>query len=103
MFKRGKGKDEANLFMNMRIPLVDALTGFATSVDHLDGHPIDIDRAGLVTPCGHVMRVKGEGMPIKDQHEKFGDLLVTFEIKFPSKIDANTQTKLRNLLGSVRY
>ena len=49
-----------NLLMTMRIPLVDALVGFETTLEHLDGRQVDV-RKSTVTACGDIMHLKGTG------------------------------------------
>jgi DnaJ-class molecular chaperone len=102
MFRRGRmenGEKVQDLYMNMRLRLVDSLTGFLTTVPHLDNHDIVIDRRGKVTPCGHVMVIPGEGMPVKGREGVFGDMVVTFEIKFPETLSPDVQSKLKTLLA----
>ena len=134
LMRRGRLNHNENphdLYMNMRLRLVDSLTGFSTTVAHLDGHPIEVNREGKVTPCGFVMRIPGEGMPIphsegqqegEGRHKRrivkrdsktgqkkeeevssllYGDMVVTFEIKFPETLKGSVQTELRSLLGGV--
>ena len=58
LFER-RGDD---LYTNLTISLEDALTGFSTTIKHLDGHMVTVKRDS-VTWHGFKMRVKNEGMP----------------------------------------
>lgn len=78
IFER-KGDD---LYTNITISLVDALTGFEMDIKHLDGHKVHIMRDKVTWP-GAKMRKKGEGMPNYDNNNVKGTLIVTFDVDFP--------------------
>ena len=63
-----------DLSMTMRIPLVDALLGFRTTVEQLDGRTVVVEKES-VTSCGSQMRIQGEGMPIPGKSGEFGDMV----------------------------
>lgn len=44
-----------------------------------------LKRTGVTVP-GQVQRIKGEGMPKYDDEKKYGDLLVTYTIEFPTEL-----------------
>lgn len=67
----------------MEISLKEALLGFKKNIVHLDGHLVEINRMGSTTKPGLVNRYKGEGMPIHEQWGDFGDMLITYVVKFP--------------------
>jgi len=94
----------ADLAAEMEITLAEALTGFSrVVVTHLDGRGISItvnQPAGKILKPEEVLRVKGEGMPIKKSSEK-GDLYLMVKIKFPEDgfiKDETTIAKLKELL-----
>jgi len=94
----------ADLAAEMEITLAEALTGFSrVVVTHLDGRGISItvnQPAGKILKPEEVLRVKGEGMPIKKSSEK-GDLYLMVKIKFPEDgyiKDEATVAKLKELL-----
>ncbi|KAK6632026.1 hypothetical protein RUM44_007056 [Polyplax serrata] len=78
VFER-KGDD---LYTNMTISLQDALVGFTTELEHLDGHKVTITRDKITWP-GARIRKKGEGMPNYDNNNLHGTLHVTFDVEFP--------------------
>jgi len=76
-----KGND---LFMEMTIPLVEALTGFSTTIKHLDDRILVVksDKGDIIKP-GDVRVIPNEGMP---QHKRIldkGNLVIQFNIDFP--------------------
>ncbi|KAM0700945.1 hypothetical protein Q7P35_012667 [Cladosporium inversicolor] len=94
----------ADLQAEIDISLAEALTGFnRTVVRHLDGRGIALN---IVQPAGQVLRpdqvlkVPGEGMPVKRSDHK-GDLYLVVNVKFPEdgwlKDDAAVQ-KVRDVL-----
>lgn len=71
-----------DLYANMTISLMDALIGFETSLNHLDGHKVVIKRDKITWP-GARMRKPGEGMPNYENNNLRGTLLITFDVEFP--------------------
>jgi DnaJ homolog subfamily A member 2 len=99
-FKRA-GND---LAANIDITLAEALTGFHRVVlTHLDGRGIQIcvsQPHGRILKPDQVLKVVGEGMPIKRSASK-GDLFMTVKIKFPEDgwlRDTNVLKGLHSLL-----
>lgn len=76
----------ADLRAPLTISLVEALTGFNRVVlTHLDGRGIQINVKqpnGKVLRPGSVLKVEGEGMPMKKSDAK-GDLYLVVDIEFP--------------------
>jgi DnaJ family protein A protein 2 len=73
-----------DLSAELEVTLAEALTGFSRVVlKHLDGRGIHIDHPqGKVLHPGQVLRVEGEGMPLKKSDQK-GDLFLIVKIEFP--------------------
>ncbi|AYV79406.1 MAG: DnaJ-like protein subfamily A member 2 [Faunusvirus sp.] len=94
LFKR---LDNGNLLCNMSIPLIDALTGLNTSIDHLDGRKLTVNYDGVIKPTTK-LNVKNEGLPIYGSSGK-GDLLITFDIMFPDVVPEHIKIKLNKYLG----
>ena len=91
-FKR-KGDD---LETTVNITLRQALLGFELELKHLDDHTVKISKpAGSVTQPGEIMRIKDEGMPKYGMSSDFGDLLVTFKVNSPEKLDEGQKTMLK--------
>jgi DnaJ-class molecular chaperone len=74
-----------DLKTSISVPLVDALAGFEKGLVHLDGENIVINRNNKVTQPREVVKIEGQGMPIRGDMDGRGDLFVTVEIDFPRK------------------
>ncbi|CEM28628.1 unnamed protein product [Vitrella brassicaformis CCMP3155] len=84
-----------DLLTTVEIPLLDALVGFETQFRHLDGKDFPLKKDD-VTDHGETMTVKGKGMPVRGGKEgSFGDLLITFHIKFPDKLTKKQKELVR--------
>jgi len=88
-----KGND---LHLTITIPLVSALAGFSHEVAHVDGHMVTI-APNFIIDCNSVHRIRGEGMPIQDTGRR-GDMVVRFNIDFPSTLSSSQKSKLREIL-----
>ena len=74
--------------MNKDITLLEALTGVDFNLNHLDGRSIRIKSAkGSTVKPGEVMTCEGLGMPFYKTPYEFGNLFITFKIKFPDTLD----------------
>ena len=77
-----------NLVVTKRISLRQALTAEGTvAVTTLDGRRLTVplpDNA-VISP-DYVLRVDGEGMPVSKRPGTYGDLLINFDIQFPSRL-----------------
>ena len=75
-----------DLCADLRVTLAEALTGFErVVVTHLDGRGISIrapQKKGNILRPEQILKVKGEGMPIKKSDAK-GDLYLVVKIEFP--------------------
>src|SRR5690606_6235921 len=73
-----------DLSADLKVTLIEALSGFSrVVVKHLDGRGIHIDHPrGKVLRPGDVLKVAGEGMPVKKSDMK-GDLYLVVKIEFP--------------------
>lgn len=71
-----------DLYTNVTISLVDALSGFEMDIEHLDGHKVHVSREKITWP-GARIRKKGEGMPNYENNNLVGMLYITFDVEFP--------------------
>ncbi|KAJ0418978.1 hypothetical protein BJY00DRAFT_172310 [Aspergillus carlsbadensis] len=78
----------ADLMATIDVTLAESLTGFnRVVIKHLDGRGIEIHHPkvpGQVLSPGQVLKVPGEGMPIKRSDAR-GDLYLVVNIKFPDE------------------
>jgi DnaJ family protein A protein 2 len=99
----------ADLRAELKISLAEALTGFnRVVVTHLDGRGIKLhvqQPNGKVLRPGQVLKVPGEGMPMKRSDAK-GDLYLVVDIEFPAdgwlKDDAAVEKVREALPAGVR-
>ena len=88
-----------DLYCNVTISLVDALSGFELEIEHLDGHKVKVTRDKITWP-GARIRKKGEGMPNYDNNNLFGTLYITFDVAFPKgELSAEDKAAVKKILG----
>jgi DnaJ homolog subfamily A member 2 len=77
--------DGLDLHMNVEISLVEALTGFVHSFDHLDGRKLAFrsEPDSVISP-GSVRSIIGEGMPQYKNPFERGQLHIHFSVQFPT-------------------
>jgi len=96
VFKR----EGRNLIMKKTITLVEALTGFKFTIEHLDGRKIVVaPDLGKVVKPGDFKVLRDEGMCVYKRPDIRGDLYIEFEIEFPKTINAKSRKSLRKLLA----
>ncbi|KAJ2723780.1 DnaJ- protein scj1 [Coemansia sp. Benny D115] len=92
-----------DLHAEVTITLLDALVGFSRTIEHVDSTPIKLVRSGVTKP-GFVHLIPGKGMPRRHSSShgaspKYGDMLVTYWIRFPESLDEPTQKQIKEALG----
>ena len=81
VFKRKK----ADLMMEKKITLMEALTGYKFTITHLDGSTHLIQSApGEVVKPGDIKTVEDLGMPLFKLTYKNGNLFIRFDVEFPA-------------------
>lgn len=87
-----------DLSAELEITLAEALTGFSRVVlKHLDGRGISLDHPqGKVLRPGQILKVSGEGMPLKKTDIK-GDLYLVVKIDFPENGWATNESAFAEL------
>jgi DnaJ family protein A protein 2 len=91
-----------DLSAELNVTLAEALTGFSRVVlKHLDGRGIHLTHPpGKVLRPGQILKVAGEGMPLKKSDLK-GDLYLVVKIEFPDDgwtEDATALEELKKIL-----
>lgn len=94
----------ADLTCAVKVTLKEAMCGFNRIVlKHLDGRGIQIEhKRGTMLTQGQILKLDGEGMPLKRGEDK-GDLYLVVEIEWPSDewlSDEKNITQLQQLLPS---
>ena len=90
----------ADLFVKHKIPLIEALKGFAFEHTGLDGKKIKVEGSDVVKP-GAIWKVSGLGMS-KRTSEGTGDLFVQFEVEFPDTLKGEAMAKLSEAIHGER-
>ena len=76
---------ENDLLYKCDIELVTALAGGTIYIEHLDERWLSVDiLPGEAIAPGAVKMIRGQGMPTPRHHD-FGDMLISFNVKFPEK------------------
>jgi len=79
----------ADLYMEKEISLLESLTGVDFTIMHLDGRIIRIQGAkGQCTKPNSTMTCEGLGMPFHKTPYRFGNLFITFKVRFPDQVNS---------------
>ncbi|XP_014772620.1 dnaJ homolog subfamily B member 13 [Octopus bimaculoides] len=87
-----KGHD---LYHTATVSLEKALTGCIVDISTLDDRILHIPITDVVKP-GYTKVVPGEGMPHADNPDKFGNLIINFEIVFPRTLSPDRRIMVKN-------
>ena len=79
------------------ITLKEALTGINFDIEHLDNRIIKIKIDNVITPYYNIF-IQNEGMPLFDDPTKFGNLIINFNILFPTSLSKKQIDGLKNIL-----
>jgi len=77
-----------NLVYKKTVSLTQALLGSRFSFTGINGQNVDVDTAGEIISPGYQKRIAGKGMPVQNKQGQYGDLIVEFDINFPSHLNA---------------
>ena len=61
---------------------------------------VRLKRLGITTP-GLVETIAKEGMPVFNQHQKFGNLVVTYQVDFPKKLTEKQKGEVKKLFAGT--
>ncbi|RHY24307.1 hypothetical protein DYB32_008897, partial [Aphanomyces invadans] len=87
-----------NLIFEKKISLVEALTGFETIVEHLDGRHLHVKSVpGEVIKPNQFKAIQGEGMPQHGNPYVKGQLVILFKVEFPTQLTSAQATALKSL------
>lgn len=93
-----KGND---LHMNLRVSLREALLGWSRTFTHMDGHSFEV-KSKDVTKHSEVLKVRKQGMPLRDDPATFGDLYVKMAVEFPKKLDDRQKELVAQIFANDR-
>jgi len=92
-------RDGNDLVKTVNITLKQALCGVNVNVVTLDKRRIKVPIIENTMYPGYIHRVIGEGMPIsKTDGNKYGDLLIKFNISFPQRLNDEQKEQIREIL-----
>ncbi|XP_058074699.1 uncharacterized protein LOC131223339 [Magnolia sinica] len=94
VFKR----DGNDLIISHKVSLAEALAGTTVNLMTLDGRSLTIPVTDIVSP-GYELVVAKEGMPIVKEPGKKGNLLIKFDVKFPTRLTAEQRSGIKRALG----
>lgn len=90
-----------NILYTAKVSLRDALTGHTTGlsvpVPTLDQRTINIPLHTIIKP-GAKRRIKGEGLPLPKKLNQRADMLVDFDVEFPTQLSTTSIEMLKNAL-----
>ena len=94
LFKRDK---DNNLLYTAKISLLEALTGAHLEVKTISGKMIGVPLHGITNPQTKKV-IHGGGLPLPKTPDHIGDLIISFDIQFPSYLPQDSKTALTNIL-----
>ena len=89
-----------NLKTSVTVNLREALLGFRKDITHLDGTLVPLITSAVTQPM-QVIRIPGEGMPLKNDPDTRGDLFVTVKIEFPKVLSKEQQESISRLFDQT--
>merc|ERR1712048_1090608 len=90
-----------DLHMDMSVSLREALLGWSQTIRHIDGHSVEVTSID-VTKHLQIIKVKGEGMPLRDDPASFGDLVIKVSVTFPNKLDSKQRKLVEQIFDVPR-
>ncbi|XP_033159539.1 dnaJ protein homolog 1 [Drosophila mauritiana] len=94
LFKR----EGIDLKYTAQISLKQALCGALVSVPTLQGSRIQVNPNHEIIKPTTTRRINGLGLPVPKEPSRRGDLIVSFDIKFPDALSPSLQNQLSELL-----
>jgi DnaJ-class molecular chaperone len=82
----------------MVVFLFQALCGSILNVPTLSGEKISINLMNEIVKPTTVKRIQGQGLPFPKEPSRKGDLIVSFDIKFPDNITQSVKDILYDTL-----
>jgi DnaJ-class molecular chaperone len=96
--------DGVNLKLNVKVTLIEALSGFQKDITFVDDNIIRITTDNdQIIQQGETKIYKGSGLPIYDdtsERHRFGDLFVQFQVVMPNKLSTTAKEQIVKILGS---
>lgn len=93
--------DGNNLYLNKEIDLFTAVLGDKITVETLDSKVKLNIKAG--TQSNSQVRLKGKGLPVYKTENNFGDLVINYIVKIPTKLSDKEKSLFENLKKESSY
>jgi len=92
-----------DLIYEVTLPLSAALGGVKMTIPHVSGREVTVTTEGEVVYPGKEKRIAGLGMPISKAPGSFGDMVVRFNVCFPSSLSDAQRKSIKAALSGVSY
>jgi len=93
--------DGCHLYVKKNITLLEALTGFQLTIEHLDGRVLIVNsEEGQIYQKGDVKAIREEGFPLRNSSNN-GHIYITINVTMPPSLDQKTRQGLRQILQGV--
>lgn len=93
-------REGCNLIIQRDISLKQALIGFKFRIKHMDGRILELVSNDIIKP-DEIMKIEGEGMPKGPNESGKGDLIIRFNIIFPSHLNGNRKDYINQILPDI--
>ena len=90
-------RDGDDLHVDVHISLLESLLGFERTIEHLDGHAVTIERAGVTKP-GARESIEKEGMPVHNFPSDRGNMVCNFIIDLPDRLTEEQKAVIAQIL-----
>lgn len=90
-------RDGDDLHVDVHISLMEALLGFERTIEHLDGHAVNIERTGVTKP-GAKDSIVNEGMPVHNFPSDRGTMVANYIIDLPKKLSEDQKAVIAEIL-----
>ena len=78
-------RDGNNLYATVSVDLYTAMLGGEITADTFNGK-VKL-KIAPETPSGTKVKLKGKGFPVYKKEDQFGDLIITYQIEIPTKLN----------------
>lgn len=86
-----------NLLYTAKVGLKDALVGCLLQIPTIEGRVLTVQLNEIIQP-GTQKRIPGEGLPLPKSPGQRGDMIVTFDVEFPTNLSMEQRQGLANFV-----
>jgi DnaJ family protein B protein 4 len=94
-------RDRENLIYKANITLSQALRGVKLTIPHFDGNTREVTIRDRVIDPNYIHRIPGSGMPKPKEPGNYGDLLIKFNIAFPTSLTKDQKELIKRALDGA--